>query len=90
MPRYEFKCTSDECGKVHEFQIKLIDYDKKRHLIRCPYCNSKMNRTMDFNGSFELRGAGWFGKEGTGTGYEITQNEMDRNGDQNKFLEDKL
>jgi len=88
MPVYDFKCA--ECDEVHEIKIKLMDYDRKRHLVRCPSCGGKMNRMMDFKGSFELKGAGWYGSEGTGTGYEITQNEMDRNGDQNKYLEDKM
>ena len=85
---YDFKCT--ECNEITEIKMKMIDYDKKRHLIRCPHCHGKMNRMMDFKGHFETKGAGWFGKDGTGTGYEITQNEMDKTGDDNKFLEDRM
>ena len=88
MPRYDFKCC--ECSQVHEFDIKLKDYNLKRTLIRCPACGGHMNRMMDYKGGFQLKGAGWFGADGTGTGYEITQNEMDKTGDDNKFLEERM
>jgi len=88
MPLYDFKCQ--DCGRVAEVKIKLEDYDKIKDKICCDVCHGELKRMMDFKGVFELKGAGWFGAEGTGTGYEITQNEMDKNGDENKFLEEKL
>jgi len=27
MPRYDFKCESEECGKVIELSIKLANYE---------------------------------------------------------------
>jgi len=83
---YDFKCI--DCGYVEEIKIKLKDYEEKKDRIRCRYCGEKMKRMMDFKGGFTLKGAGWHANEGTG--YSITQNEMDKNGDNNKFLEEKM
>ena len=88
MPCYDFKCV--ECGEVQEVSIKLADYDKAKNEITCTKCHSKMKRMMDYKGGFTLKGAGWFGANGSGTGYEVTQNELDKNGDDNKFLEEKM
>jgi len=88
MPRYDFKCT--ECETIQELSIKLANYKTISEALRCEKCGAEMKRMMDYKGSFELKGAGWYGSEGTGTGYEITQNEMDKNGDDNRFLEDRM
>ena len=87
-PVYDFKCRG--CSRVEEKKIPLADYDSEKLNQRCSLCGDRCDRVMDFKGHFETKGAGWFGKEGEGTGYSITQNEMDKNGDNNKFLEDKL
>jgi len=88
MPVYDFKCI--ECNNVDEVKIKLADYSETKKLLCCSKCHSDVKRMMDYKGTFELKGAGWFGQDGSGTGYEITQNEMDKNGDNNRFLEEKL
>ena len=88
MPLYDFKCV--DCGHVEEVKIKLANYEQVKERICCSKCHGDLKRMMDFKGVFELKGAGWFGKDGTGTGYEITQNEMDKNGEDNKFLEEKM
>lgn len=88
MPVYDFRC--EDCGEIEEVKIPLDIYDQIKDRLWCSNCNGTLHRMVDFNGCFETKGAGWFGKDGTGTGYEITQNEMDRNGDKNKFLEEKM
>ena len=101
MPAYDFKC--DQCGRVREYRIKFADYnDLKNNLLCVPledkefaealdsYCPGKMVRQMDFSGHFALSGSGWHGREGEGTGYEITQNEMDRNLEQSARDEDTM
>ncbi len=88
MPLYDFKCES--CERIEEKKIKLNDYNNEKYKQRCSLCGCMSHRMMDYKGTFELKGAGWFGVDGSGTGYEITQNEMDKTGDDNKFLEDKM
>lgn len=95
MPAYDFKC--DTCGRVHEVRIKFADYDTKKDSMQCwefgeekPGCQGKLKRMMDFSGHFQLNGSGWFGRGGEGTGYEITQNEMDNNLDDSARMEEDM
>jgi predicted nucleic acid-binding Zn ribbon protein len=84
MPAYDFRC--DTCKKVHELRMKISEYYEQKDALYCrhqdaekPGCPGKLKRMVDCSATFELKGSGWFGKDGEGTGYEITQNEMDRN-----------
>lgn len=88
MPVYDFRC--EDCDEIEEVKIRIDMYDQTKDRLCCSKCHGILHRMVDFKGCFETKGAGWFGKDGTGTGYEITQNEMDKNGDNNKFLEEKM
>ena len=93
MPAYDFKC--DQCGRVQEYHIKISEYDEKKNNCWCSDhnvkdCPGKMKRMMDFSGHFALNGSGWHGANGEGTGYEITQNEMDRNLEQSARDEETM
>jgi len=85
---YDFICS--RCEQIEEKKMKMNEYDNLKNTFYCKYCGGKMTRKMDFKGHFTLKGAGWFGEFGSGTGYEITQNEMDKNGEDNKRREDLL
>ena len=82
MPVYDYKC--EKCGNVSEQNIKLAD--KLTTKVHCN-CGGEMFQ-MVAPLRFTLSGQGWFGKEGTGTGYEITQRELNKNLDLEKKVED--
>lgn len=90
MPTYEFQC--ERCEIKKEFRMKISEYDEMKDNLKCEErnCRGKMKRVVDYSGTFQLNGVGWFGKYGEGTGYEVTQRELDRNSTESLRLEDRV
>jgi|YelNatPaOPRAMG01_1025707.scaffolds.fasta_scaffold06906_2 putative FmdB family regulatory protein len=54
MPTYEYECTV--CGYKFEMFQKISD----EPIVVCPKCNGKVKRLISTNGSFILKGNGWY------------------------------
>lgn len=57
---YKFKCT--QCAKVFDVGIPIKDYDKYKDRQKCPECNGKMKRVIEWEGIASGSGDGWCGK----------------------------
>lgn len=54
MPTYEYECTV--CGYKFEMFQKISD----KPITACPKCNGRVKRLISNNGSFILKGNGWY------------------------------
>ena len=45
---YNFYCK--KCNKNHEIDIKMADYDKEKNNQKCPDCNEKLERVIEWEG----------------------------------------
>lgn len=73
MPLYEFEC--ENCFHKKEIKLKINELDEKKNLQFCE-CGLQLKLKVAPL-RFTLNGAGWYANEGTG--YSITQREMDKN-----------
>ena len=46
-------------------KTKVIDYDKEKNNQKCPECNEKLDRVIEWQGIAEGGGDGWYGKKGS-------------------------
>ena len=58
MPTYTYKCR--HCGKEFEVKQKMSD----KPLEKCPTCGVPHLQKVITNGSFQLKGKGWFNSGG--------------------------
>lgn len=75
MPRYDFKCTNEECGLIQEFVLRISESDQ---LIPCSHCKSDMKRTFiaaNWEGQMVLRGE-WPGKLMKENDYRVKRSEQ--------------
>ena len=90
MPIYDMQCI--ECNKVYEITMKISEYDMQKSLLTCQECHGNLKQKVH-QMTFNLKGSGWFaaadtgGRNGLGTGYEITQRELNENLEMEKRLE---
>lgn len=56
---YNFRCQ--KCNKLHQVDIKMADYDKEKNNQKCPECNGKMDRVIEWHGVAIGSGSGWCG-----------------------------
>ena len=57
--KYTFKCPA--CKKTFDVEISMKDYDKEKNNQKCPECNGKMDRVIEWQGVATGSGAGWCG-----------------------------
>jgi putative FmdB family regulatory protein len=82
MPVYNFNCQS--CKKDYELSMKFEQHKIMKDILTCRECGSKLNQVVA-RLNFKLAGQGWHANEGTG--YEITQTELNKNLDLEKRIE---
>lgn len=58
--KYNFKCQ--DCKKTFDIEISMKDYDKEKNNQKCPECNGKMDRVIEWQGIATGNGYGWCGK----------------------------
>jgi predicted nucleic acid-binding Zn ribbon protein len=75
-PVYDFACNS--CYKVYEIKMTLAEHDVLKEVMQCEECGRMLSQKVAPL-RFDLKGVGWFGKNDSGTGYEVTQRELDKN-----------
>lgn len=56
---YNFCCR--KCKKNYEIDIKMADYDKEKNNQKCPECNEKLDRVIEWQGVASGAGEGWCG-----------------------------
>lgn len=56
MPTYRYKCTNKDCDYLFEVFQKITD-DPISH---CPNCAQSTVSKVPVNGSFSLKGSGWY------------------------------
>ena len=56
---YNFCCR--KCKKNYEIDIKMADYDKEKNNQKCPKCQGKLDRVIEWEGTASGNGEGWCG-----------------------------
>ena len=72
MAKYQFKCVNKECEKCEtEFtaHLAMADVGKLELYPRCEHCGELTEKVFAPNGSFKLKGGGWFKSGGGYAGY---------------------
>lgn len=91
MPTYDFQCTN--CQKTYELKMTMAEHSEQKDRLTCQECHSPLSQSVAPL-RFALKGSGWFadgsGNNSNGTGYGITQREMDRNGEITAGMEDAM
>lgn len=89
MPTYDFQCTN--CSKTYEIKMTMAEHSEQKDKLTCQECHQPLQQAVSPL-RFQLKGGGWFadgsGNNSNGTGYGITQREMDKSGDLTKGMED--
>lgn len=57
---YSFVCP--KCGAQFDIDIPIVEYDELKNKQTCVYCNSILNRKIEWTGTATGNGLGWFGK----------------------------
>lgn len=91
MPTYEFYC--EPCNKSYEIKMKMSEHSELKDKMECQECHGLMVQSVS-RLRFRLAGQGWFANEygggsGPGSGYEITQTELDKNLEDEKRIEER-
>ncbi|NCP97740.1 hypothetical protein GW796_05800 [archaeon] len=81
MAIYIYKC--DKCGVTKEIKMSFEEHSKKKNQITCE-CDYLMYQVVTAP-MVKFLGSGWF----FNTGYEVTQNEMNKNLDSEKKIEER-
>lgn len=58
--KYKFKCPA--CKKTFDVEISMKEYDKEKNNQKCPKCNGKMDRVIEWQGIATGSGGGWCGR----------------------------
>ena len=56
---YKFYCK--KCDKNHKIDIKMAEYDKEKNNQKCPECQEKLERVIEWQGTATGNGPGWCG-----------------------------
>lgn len=56
---YNFYCK--KCNKNHEIDIPMNEYSKVKNDQKCPDCNEKLERVIEWQGVASGKGDGWCG-----------------------------
>jgi len=58
MPIYNYQCNN--CGKQYEIYFRSVDDSKKKHLYKCPYCNSYDVEKIPSDITIRFKGSGFY------------------------------
>jgi len=91
MPAYDFYCS--QCNKTYEIKMTMSEHSEQKDKMTCQECHQPLSQTVSPL-RFTLKGSGWYadgpGNNSNGSGYGVTQREMDKNGDLTKGMEDAM
>ena len=59
---YRFFCN--RCEKNFDVAISINDYAKEKDRQKCPECETKLERVIEWTGIATGSGEGWHGKKG--------------------------
>lgn len=91
MPVYTFACSA--CNKEYDISMRMAEHTELKEKMTCQECHGPMIQCVA-RLRFKLAGSGWFANEygggsGPGTGYDITQTELNKNLEDEKRIEER-